>query len=82
MGWQKIETAPKDGTRILVYGGTYYSDGGGSAMSYDDYPLVEVREARWYRDDWCLGFGNGYDVELWGKPTHWMPLPPPPSQEK
>jgi len=62
MDWQPIETAPRDGTLILIAGGTFFG--------------VDI--AAWRRDGWCGGYGAEYDGEYWHKPTHWMPLPPPP----
>lgn len=60
--WQPIETAPKDGTAILVYEG-------------DDIGVVLWRqqaftngEMEWCAQDCCDG------VTIY-KPTHWMPLP-------
>jgi hypothetical protein len=94
-GWQPIETAPRDGTILLLYcpngidrlyaspkaaehftlgfsgdsGGMYYRGG---------WHSVESREEIW-----------GYGGEMTGpmteaecldcEPSHWMPLPPPPS---
>lgn len=60
--WQSIETAPKDGTRILAA-----SDGhvfGVIAWGGKRPPCWKSRAA----------FGES----LWGSPTHWMPLPEPP----
>jgi hypothetical protein len=65
--WQSIETAPKDGTRILLVRGNYI-----------------------WLDDWWKGDGansNWSSLVAWkqttGKtpdpPSHWMPLPEPPS---
>jgi hypothetical protein len=66
--WQPIETAPKDGTRILflAYGDTVYlgqwSDHWGSfEPEYSEVPMFNEPD-----DD--------RDV------THWMPLPLPPSK--
>jgi hypothetical protein len=69
--WQPIETAPKDGTRCLVYvpslgvvGAVHELDDCGSEMTV------------WHADDWngeCCGC-NHTEVE----PTHWMPLPDAP----
>lgn len=76
MKWQLIETAPKDGTRILLYA----PDG----LLVDDEAKMHIGlwEAPDYNrgNDWVLGpngdehsFGNAlYDV------TYWMPLPEPP----
>jgi len=69
--WQPIETAPKDGTPILI------------ACSYG----LGVRIGQWhdYHDNantrqlgprWGFLFIAGRDVD----PTHWMPLPAPPTQ--
>jgi len=69
MMWQPIETAPKDGTCILIFDGK------------------EVHEANWGRswlesvDNWAAPFsdqdeqGGRYEFT----PTHWMPMPGPPS---
>ena len=79
MTWQPIETAPKDGTPILVF---------------FNKPSLQVQQVFWGRaawDDrpatpedgiWCVddnkhgpyalrGYSDGDD-------THWMPLPAPP----
>lgn len=68
--WQTIETAPMDGTEVILFyphylnGGFvtagYFSVGGGDYVSH------------WYSD---LVNGGA------SPPTHWMPLPPPPSTE-
>ena len=84
MAWQLIETAPKDGTTVLLYiahlsheipiagyfhGRDYYE------REYDD---PEYMEAGWYvsygYDDWH----GAHDVTF--EPTHWMPLPPQPAE--
>ena len=57
MEWQPIETAPKDGTRVLIFS------------------VDEVVVAHYEGDMWCE---NEYD-NLWHNPTHWMPLPEPPT---
>ena len=71
--WQPIETAPKDGTTILVANG---NEGG-----YDTEPF-QIGSASW--DKSYSGFhwlsnaccdGVSYYV-----PTHWMPLPEAPEQ--
>lgn len=61
--WQPIETAPKDGTRILAWNSGW------------EQPTI----AHWY--SYPGGSNNRWDnddgVELC--PTHWMHLPPGPS---
>ena len=78
-GWQSIETAPKDGTLILVHFGTK----GVRAVSWDSPFHDEVNEENgiWCVDDDKHGpFGlRGYLDGHPSAPTHWMHLPPPPT---
>ena len=60
--WQPIETAPQDGTQILVFG-------------HDTFAVAEFRNGEW-RDMGDIGWGGFYAEVM---PTHWMPLPEPPS---
>lgn len=84
--WQKIETAPRDGTHILGY----LRRSGDSEM----LPFGEWREI-WYRPFILLGMSvpwhagdpadshSGNDApDHFGEgcPTHWMPLPAPPQE--
>jgi len=63
--WRTIDSAPKDGTEILLWGmcerdGSYYA--------------ADTNLGWWYEDMWhTRQIDEGID------PTHWMPLPPPPS---
>lgn len=61
--WRPIESAPKDGTRFLAY------------QAGKDAPRYEC----WWQDDWPQweGWQDPWDNEP--EPTHWMPLPAPPS---
>lgn len=80
--WQPIDTAPKDGTWILLLHGE----------TIPGVPLVEVAsfaggasaEELGYREfakygAWMIwnASDNWYLVDV-AEPTHWMPLPPPP----
>lgn len=56
--WQPIETAPKDGTSILLYGGDW------------------IFEGRFSDGGWVHAYEND------DTPTHWMPLPQLPGDEK
>lgn len=74
--WQPIETAPKDGTFVLLCGGTgdYSSDRG--------WPFPPVVVAQWVNlplhKHWrYASYDSGYYGEV-ENPTHWMPLPEPP----
>jgi len=65
--WQPIETAPKDGTRILAYGVCGYED------------VAGIATVKWHRGSWVCDPNEAteYDYEEC-KITHWMPLPEPP----
>jgi len=70
--WQPIETAPKDGTKIDLWGR--------NLLTWDKRGerIVNVawgRVTNWLGregDDWQTGRGEDF------QPTHWMPLPDPP----
>lgn len=66
-GWQTIETAPRDGTAILVFN--------------DDGRIYQAEwDGRWRfaaADQHGCGCCSGID----DRPTHWMPLPEPPKDE-
>ncbi|MXP42947.1 DUF551 domain-containing protein [Allopontixanthobacter sediminis] len=68
MDWQPIETAPKDGTWIVVYDDRFKH----SEASY----LI----ARWHRalKVWSGTSNSQGRFALWHDATHWMPLPAPP----
>ena len=74
--WQPIETAPKDGTRILALLRWGYSDGTAGETQTVIY---------WYGGGlfWVvpipMNYVQGLDSDV--APTHWMPLPKPPEQE-
>jgi hypothetical protein len=67
MEWKPIETAPKDGTRILVFDREYHG---------------EIAACEFNKEWGWVERGLDYATEVWGygemEPTHWMPLPQPP----
>ena len=69
--WQPIDTAPKDGTEILVYGIATGELGG-------VHEKPETWKVSWFFKNWSLCGGEGYVVWV-DSPTHWMPLPAPPA---
>ena len=71
--WQPIETAPRDGTQVLLWG------------SYNQSVCVGA----WRRGGWdAMHEGSrviesesdfGTDYKKCDPPSHWMPLPEPPA---
>lgn len=69
--WQPIETAPKDGTQILVTG--FYCQS--KNRFYEAAEWNEVTNGWW---NLSVEFA---EANCLIGPTHWMPLPTPPTQE-
>ncbi len=71
MEWQPIETAPKDGTCVLV------SNGGGvwAAKFKDVYQSGWKPPCPWF--SLMLNKDHIPSRLQKGRPTHWMPLPEP-----
>jgi hypothetical protein len=65
--WQPIDSAPKDGTNILLTDGTTVSQGGWLDAAAQG---VDPEAAHTILEDW-------WSVDLIS-PTHWMPLPASP----
>lgn len=70
-GWQPIETAPKDGTRFLGTG----DEGWVAICSREPDETHAIPETA--RRQLRLTGSAGYAT-----PTHWMPLPAPPSEKE
>lgn len=76
MEWQPIETAPKDGREIIVWG----VRGGDWGYTEPEWTWTGARwsggslsvPAGWYETKATPRYSNGFS------PTHWMPLPEPP----
>lgn len=68
--WQPIETAPKDGSSVLLWSEAWDMSWGVVIGSYD--------AGAWVTSE---GQTADDDEDEFGSiaPTHWMPLPPPPS---
>lgn len=66
--WEPIETAPKDETNVLLYfPGEYAWD-------------CRMRSGWWYEDGWYDSeCASNRMTDLYGEPSHWQPLPLPPS---
>lgn len=64
MKWQHIDTAPKDGSEVLL------------CSAWHQIVIA------WFKvGEWHYSFGRN---ATWPEdyPTHWMPLPEPPTEEK
>jgi hypothetical protein len=71
--WLPIETAPKDGTKILVCRAT---DADGEPMG-ESLSLFTQRAAWWEGDDdWIVFCSLVQEPACFFKPTHWMHIPP------
>lgn len=83
--WQPIETAPKDGTKIVIWN-----------KRYDFCPIANWYKAKsdddtdgWELESWkspCCSCADGFigwkeDIEDGFMPSHWMPLPYAPRSE-
>ncbi|WP_444461591.1 DUF551 domain-containing protein [Rhodobacter capsulatus] len=86
MEWQPIETAPTDGTCVLLCGGTfddyaYYAD---ASIVPPQTVVVGCKNSDYYRENtpshWIVcSFDNDNGWVHYENPSHWMPLPPLPS---
>lgn len=69
--WQKIETAPRDGTPILAY------------LAFEDEPVFDI--IKWDgkpKYPWRYVNNNAFHALVSEDiPTHWQPLPAPPEGE-
>lgn len=76
MEWQPIETAPRDGSTILIG-----SKGFVSEAKYGSYKLRGEEKVGWH---WYDADDSWYSMDFDGLSpiTHWMPLPPPPETDK
>ncbi len=72
--WQPIETAPKDGTTILLYRPSAAAWAKVTVGKYKDDNFA--KKAKPYWEIW-FKIGGVRESREWN-PTHWMPLPVPP----
>ena len=74
MDWFPIETAPKDGTAILLAGG---NDGEIEyALEYERHNMTLPCRAWWHVDGWRMGINEAGCADVYYEnPTHWAPLP-------
>lgn len=75
--WQPIETAPRDGTCVLLYfpDGCWRIEGNIGVGFYSDNAEDVEFGYRWFK-----GEADSNAMTDFGEyPTHWMPLPAPPA---
>ena len=69
--WMPIETAPKDGTEVQLWG--------------DEDWIPKARwlhvHGGWYVEYWDADWRSYSDSAVYN-PTHWMPLPAPPQESE
>ena len=90
-GWRPIETAPKDGTEILLHAPAcdYKGTNVKARTTYghwrapSDTPRIKYQDGFAPEPEWedfepfWASWDGGFTEEC--PPTHWMPLPPPPT---
>ena len=69
-GWMPIETAPRDGTEVILWS--------------SKNPTMEPTVARFDEGEWqSIHFLGGlYEHALWFTPSHWTPLPAAPTVDQ
>lgn len=86
--WQPIDSAPTDGTEVLLYFPAHPRTHDGypceAAMRHGRYVIMTGDDAN--EGKWIGPYSDGFDIELshttgdpYAKPTHWMPRPSPPN---
>lgn len=74
--WLPIESAPKDGTAILVC----LSDSDSGYVVFWVDPAKEIRDYVGSKIGWHIAYCGDF-LGPCDAPTHWQPLPSPPTQE-
>ncbi len=76
MTWRSIETAPKDGTRILLFYPVFKHQVQFSIAGHWSEDICASRPKPYWSPDGAALYGMA-TVRV-SKPTHWCPLPKPP----
>ena len=81
--WQPINTAPKDGTRVLLVQGDLIGVGRWHLEESGHWATISEkggkRTQEW--EDTSSGWWEDVPQDMY-EPTHWMPLPAPPTVTK
>lgn len=75
--WQPIETAPKNGTHLLLF----FPHENTIEVGYWDCYYAETGRGYEGCSAWCCSEYQPAAMAF-DEPTHWMPLPEPPELEK
>ena len=80
--WKPIETAPKDGTDVYVINTKWLLPVPAYFVGRD-YLEREYGDPEYMEDGWYPSFKFLFDMpEITLSPTHWMPLPTPPQDDR
>ncbi len=72
MKWQKIETAPKDGSALMLFGVTYWM------FENEKSNIPHTSIGCWNGFNWMTETDNPYQDYI--EPTHWMEIPDAPNE--
>jgi len=80
--WKSIDTAPKDGSWVLLRGGEAgFSDYNNEVKNGPGFPPAQIGFYNPPNEEWCEeeSWNTTYWDGTWGTeyidPTHWMPIP-------
>lgn len=76
--WQPIETAPRDGTKILAHCQPTHIETG-KPMSFSYISVIWWRGENFWKSQWKWRHALNDST---AEPIHWMPLPDPPATPK
>ena len=79
--WQPIETAPMDGTAVILYSPDAVKNGFGKGRYIASFQHADPDgKSAPLKLEWRVVLkDNTVSAEQVGGPTHWMPLPEPPT---
>lgn len=79
-GWRDIESAPKDGTKFMVWADGFEWPEVVFWQDYDPEDAEEIGEPGYWRyaEDLLDDATDSCEPDQW---THWMPLPPAPARK-
>ena len=86
-GWRDIASAPRDGNGFIVYGrhakDCPIQDGRDRYKKGDHWWAIgcwDIWRSALIGGERFVFCKDGMALDVWGEPTHWMPLPPAPGE--